>query len=433
MRGYGGGRDRSIAVRRIEKLDPALRNGYAVFSMTHLLSCRHCATVHTLQPRRAVTFDCHVCGLGLERFTGRSLDSALAMSLSALLFLLPANALPFLTTRLFGAAEHSHLISSAKILWNEGWPGVAVVVTLLVMVLPIMRFVLLTAVLGALRLGLRPHWLGPVFRHSNELQTWAMADVFLVAFLIAYARLAATVAVTLGAGAYCLIAAGLFILLSRATLDKASVWRLIQPQPLLPAQTAVISCDGCGLLTPMSELRKPCPRCGKTLEARKKNSVGRAAALTLAAVLVYVPANVFPIATIPINLRPTAYNILGGVIDLAGAHLYGLAGVVLVASFVIPILKLTAMAWFIYAVRSHARKAPVLKTRLFQFVDEIGRWSMVDPFTIAAFVPVVRFNTLLTARAELAAPFFTAVVILTILAAKVFDPRLMWDVSEVHA
>jgi len=371
--------------------------------------------------------------LGLERFTGRSLDSALAMSLSALLFLLPANALPFLTTRLFGAAEHSHLISSAKILWNEGWPGVAVVVTLLVMVLPIMRFVLLTAVLGALRLDLRPHWLGPVFRHSNELQTWAMADVFLVAFLIAYARLAATVAVTLGAGAYCLIAAGLFILLSRATLDKASVWRLIQPQPLLPAKTAVISCDGCGLLTPMSELRKPCPRCAKTLEARKKNSVGRAAALTLAAVLVYVPANVFPIATIPINLRPTAYNILGGVIDLAGAHLYGLAGVVLVASFVIPILKLTAMAWFIYAVRSHARKAPVLKTRLFQFVDEIGRWSMVDPFTIAAFVPVVRFNTLLTARAELAAPFFTAVVILTILAAKVFDPRLMWDVSEVHA
>jgi paraquat-inducible protein A len=401
--------------------------------MTHLLSCRHCATVHTLRPRRAAVLDCHVCGLGLERFTGRSLDRALAMSATALLLLLPANGLPFLTTRLFGAAEHSHLISSAKVLWNEGWPAVAVVVALLVMVLPIMRFSLLTAVLGALRLGLRPHWLGPAFRWSNELQTWAMADVFLVAFLIAYARLAATVTVILGPGAYCLIAAGVLILLSRATLDKASVWRLIQPQPPLPAQAGVISCDGCGLLTPMSELRKPCPRCDKTLEARKKNSVGRAAALTTAAVLVYVPANVFAIATIPINLHPTAYNILGGVIDLAGAHLYGLAGVVLVASFVIPILKLTAMAWFIHAVRSHARKAPVVKTRLFQFVDEIGRWSMVDPFTIAAFVPVVRFNALLTARAEMAAPFFTAVVILTILAAKVFDPRLMWDVSEVHA
>jgi len=401
--------------------------------MTHLHSCRHCATVHTLRPRRSAVLDCHVCGLSLERLTGRSLDRALAMSLAALLFLLPANGLPFLTTRLFGAAEHSHLISSAKILWDEGWPGVAVVVTLFVMVLPIMRFVILTAVLGALRLGLRPTWLGPAFRWSNELQTWAMADVFLVAFLIAYARLAATVTVVLGPGAYCLIAAGLFILLSRATLDKAAIWRMIQPQPPLPAAMAVISCDGCGLLTPVSELRKPCPRCDKTLEARKKNAVGRAAALTLAAVLVYLPANVFPIATIPINLHPTAYNILGGVIDLTAAHLYGLAGVVFVASFAIPILKLTAMAWFIHAVRSHARKAPVLKTRLFQFVDEIGRWSMVDPFTIAAFVPVVRFNALLTARAEMAAPFFTAVVILTILAAKVFDPRLMWDVSEVHA
>ncbi len=401
-------------------------------SLTDLLSCQYCATVHALRPVRAAVIDCHVCGSGLERLTGRSLDRALAMSVTALVLLLPANGLPFLTTRLFGAAEHSHLISSAQILWNEGWPGVAVVITLLVMVLPIMRFCLLTAVLGALRLGWRPPWLGPTFRWSNELQTWAMADVFLVAFLIAYARLAATVSVTLGPGAYCLIAAGIFILLSRATLDKAAIWRMIQAQPPLPA-AAVISCDGCGLLTPASEVRKPCPRCDKTLEARKKNSVGRASALTLAAVLVYVPANVFPIATIPINLRPTAYNILGGVIDLAGAHLYGLAGVVFIASFAIPILKLTAMAWFIYAVRSHARKAPVLKTRLFQFVDEIGRWSMVDPFTIAAFVPVVRFNTLLTARAEMAAPFFTAVVILTILAAKVFDPRLMWDVSEVHA
>jgi paraquat-inducible protein A len=386
-----------------------------------------------MRPRRAPVLDCHVCGSGLERLTGRSLDRALTMSLTAFLLLFPANGLPFLTTSLFGAAEHSRLISSASVLWDEGWPAVAVVVTLFVIVLPIVRFALLTAALGTLRLGRRPAWLGRVFRCSNELQTWAMADVFLVAFLIAYARLAATVTVTLGMGAYCLIAAGIFILLSRATLDKAAIWRLIMPQPPLPADMAVISCEGCGLLTPASQVRKPCPRCRQTLEARKKNSVGKAAALTTAAAIVYVPANVFPIATIPINLHPTAYNILGGVIDLAGAHLYGLAGVVLVASFAIPILKLTAMAWFIYAVRAHVRKAPVFKTRLFQFVDEIGRWSMVDPFTIAAFVPVVRFNSLLTARAEAAAPFFTAVVILTILAAKVFDPRLMWDVSEVHA
>jgi paraquat-inducible protein A len=377
--------------------------------------------------------DCHVCGLNLERLTGRSLDWALAMSLTALLLLFPANGLPFLTTTLFGASEHSRLISSASVLWGEGWPAMAIVITLLVMILPIVRFGLLTAVLGALRLGSRPVWLGRVFRWSNDLQTWAMADVFLVAFLIAYARLAATVMVSLGPGAFCLIGAGLFILLSRATLDKAAIWRMILPQPPLPRAAVVISCEGCGLLTSGSELRKPCPRCGKVLEARKKNAVVRAAALTTAAIIFYAPANILSIATIPINLTPTVYNILGGVIDLAGAHLYGLAGLIFLVSFAIPILKLTAMAWFIYAVRSHARKAPVLKTRLFQFVDEIGRWSMVDPFTIAAFVPVVRFNSLLTARAESAAPFFTAVVILTILAAKVFDPRLMWDVSEAHA
>ena len=96
-------------------------------------------------------------------------------------------------------------------------------------------------------------------------------------------------------------------------------------------------------------------------------------------------------------------------------------------------LNLTAVAWFIYSVRSHSPRRLVLKTRLYQLVDEIGRWSMVDPLTVACFVPVVHYNALLTGRADAAAPFFTGVVIMTILAAKTFDPRLMWDVAEPHA
>ncbi len=371
--------------------------------------------------------------MGLERFTGRSLDAALAISAAALLMLLPANGLRFITTSLFSAEEHSYLISSTTVLWRQGWPVLAVAICLFTVILPIVRFSLLTAALGALRLGRRPAWVGPVFRWSNALQTWAMADVFLLAFLVAYARLAATITVSLGPGAICFIAAGVLTLLSRASLDKKAVWKLIGPQPAVDISRPTLSCEACELLVPATQAKRPCPRCGRRLLARKTDAVGRATAYTLAGLVCYAPANILPFATIPINLQPTAYNIIGGVHDLLEAGLYGLAALVFLASFLIPVLKLTAMAWFIYSVRAHSSRKLVFKTRLYQLVDEIGRWSMVDPLTVAAFVPVVHYNTLLTGRANEAAPFFTGVVIFTILAAKSFDPRLMWDVSEQTA
>ena len=397
---------------------------------THVLACRYCATIQDAPDPHPGVLDCAVCAVGLERFTGRSVEAALATAIAAFLLLLPANGLTFLTTTVLGGAERSRLVSSVTRLWTTGFPVLAVVIGLVVIILPIVRFGLLTLVLANVRLGLRPWWSGRAFRVSNDLQTWAMIDVFLLAFLVAYARLAATITVIVGPGAVCFLAAGLLTLLNRATLDKRAVWELILPQPALAFDAPTISCEGCELLVPANAARLPCARCGRRLAARKTNAVGRAAALTGAATIFYAPANILPIATIPINFHPTAYNIIGGVRDLTASGLYGLAALVFIASFLIPILKLVALAWFIHSVRAHSRKRLQAKTRLYQLVDEIGRWSMVDPLVIACFIPVVHFNGLLTARAEAAAPFFTGVVVLTVFAAKSFDPRLIWDAAE---
>ncbi len=399
----------------------------------HVLACRYCAAIQGAPEPHPGVLDCAVCSVGLERFTGRSLDAALATAVAALLLLLPANGLTFLTTTVLGGIERSRLASSATTLWMQGSPVLAIVIGLVVVILPIVRFSLLSVVLGAVRLGFRPPWLGRAFRWSNSLQTWAMIDVFLLAFLVAYARLAATITVMIGPGAICFLAAGLLTLLNRAMLDKKAVWDLIRPQPALAFEEATISCDACDLLVRTAATGRPCPRCQRKLKSRRTNAVGRPAAFITAAGIFYAPANILPIATIPINLRPTAYNIIGGVHDLITSGLYGLAALVFIASFLIPILKLVALAWFVHSVRARSKRGLVARTRLYQLVDEIGRWSMVDPLVIACFVPVVHYNALLTGRAEAAAPFFTGVVILTILAAKAFDPRLMWDAAETHS
>jgi paraquat-inducible protein A len=99
------------------------------------------------------------------------------------------------------------------------------------------------------------------------------------------------------------------------------------------------------------------------------------------------------------------------------------------ASFAIPLLKMAGLSWCIVSVLHRSDRGLLGKTRAYRIIEEVGRWSMVDPLTIACFVPVLQFNGLIAGSAQAAATPFTAVVILTTLAVKAFDPRLMWDAT----
>jgi paraquat-inducible protein A len=389
------------------------------------VACGSCGAVQMAAATPLVR--CRVCDSELERRTGRSRDAALALSAATFLLLWPANLEPFLSANALGAVRASKLISGPAELWREGWPALALLVAAVVVIAPFLRFGLLTAALGALRLGRRDRWIGPAFRWASRLQAWAMADVALLALWIAYSRLSATVPTHLGVGGACFIAAGLGSLFVRATLNTAEVWREIRPPGVRPGEGTDFGCGACGYLAPLREAGQSCPRCAARLSPRKPQSTSRAAALTLAGLVFYLPANLFPMATIPIGLEPSSYTVLEGVKDLFQARLIGLGLLVFTASFAVPLLKLGGLSWFLTAATGHAHGALKAKTRLYGVVEEIGRWSMVDPLVIACFVPVMQFNAKLYGRAGPAATAFSAVVVLTMLATRVFDPRSLWD------
>jgi paraquat-inducible protein A len=392
------------------------------------IACPLCGNLQS--PSGAKVQRCHVCRSELERQTGRSLDLALALSAATFLLLIPANLAPFLTTAALGAVRESRLISGPAELWREGWPPLGLLVALVLIVAPPTRFALLAGALGALRLGRRDRWIGPVFRWANSLQAWAMSDVALLALWIAYARLSATVPTSVGVGARCFIAAGVLGLFTRAALNKPAIWRLVRRPRPVDASRHVITCDACGYLAPARALGRRCARCAARLHENKPQAASRAAAFALAALMLYLPANLFPMATIPINLEPSSYTVLEGVKDLFEAHLYGLGLLVFSASFAVPLLKLGGLSWFLVSVLTHSRAALVQKTRLYGVVEEIGRWSMVDPLVIACFVPVMQFNAKLFGRAGPAAVAFSAVVMLTMLATRAFDPRRLWNAAR---
>jgi paraquat-inducible protein A len=399
-------------------------------SREHFVECRNCGLLQ-MQPlagRRDIV-SCSRCQTQLEHSAGKSLDATLACSAAILLLLIPAWSAPFLTASALGATRTSYLPMSVSVVWSDGSPLLALIVLLFVFLFPVMRFAALTAVLLALRLERRPTWLTSAFRIVNALQVWAMLDVFLLGLMVAYFRLRSSLVVELDAGAICFILAGLLSLIARATLDKAQVWRHIAPDND-SVRTPSMMCPSCELVMPRTQDAKTCPRCASNVTARKENPYSRSVALLLAAGILYLPANIYPIATIPIDITPTSYTVLGGVIDLVKSHLIGLAALVFTASFTIPLLKMLGLAWCASSAMCHSCRFLVGKTRIFRIVEEIGRWSMVDPLTIACFVPVLQFNALIDGHAEPAVVPFSAVVILTTLATQLFDPRKMWDSAE---
>ncbi|EKM97483.1 paraquat-inducible protein A [Stutzerimonas degradans] len=163
---------------------------------------------------------------------------------------------------------------------------------------------------------------------------------------------------------------------------------------------------------------------------RRPNSIVRTWALLLSAALLYLPANLLPIMTVRTLGNGTPDTIMSGVVTLARHGMYPIAAVVFVASILVPTFKLIGIAMLLISVQRHHAMSPRQRLLVFRFIEWIGRWSMLDIFVIAILVAIVNFGSLASVEAGTGAVAFASVVVLTMLAAITFDPRLIWDNTE---
>ncbi|MGF6413928.1 paraquat-inducible protein A [Paraburkholderia sp. MM5482-R1] len=393
------------------------------------IGCPECGALEDIPPLTAHTYArCRACHFPLERRSGRSQTAALACASATFVLLFPANLAPLMYVHMLGVERSSLLSSGIVQMWNDGWFILAVLLGTFGIVLPFIRFGGLVIVLAALRLGRRTRGIGALFRWTTSLDIWAMPDVYLVGCFVGYARVTQNLTGTIAPGGYCFIAAALLSMLTRASLDRRTVWRAIAAENELPEHEAPLSCTVCDLVVPMSQEGRPCPRCALTLRARKTDAVVRAAALSLAALVLTIPANFFPMTTSMQLGRTHSTRIIDGVYQLFHAGLWPLGILIICTSIVIPVAKILGMAWFVVSVRRRSRRHLRVKAHLYRLIDELGRWSYVDVFTIAAFVPLIEFDGIASARPAIGATAFALVVFLTMAASRAFDPRLMWDV-----
>ncbi|MEO0016857.1 MAG: hypothetical protein RLZZ522_140 [Verrucomicrobiota bacterium] len=185
------------------------------------------------------------------------------------------------------------------------------------------------------------------------------------------------------------------------------------------------SCHVCGKVTAATAWK--CPRCRCRLHLRKPASVQRTVALLVAALALYVPANLLPVMTLSELGDVMASTILEGMVEFWKREAYPIAIVIFVASILIPLVKIVALVWLCAAATGKVHPSPRVLGRIYWFTELLGRWSMVDIFVVSILVALVQFGAYMTITPGPGALAFAGVVILTMLAAMSFDPRLLWD------
>lgn len=197
-------------------------------------------------------------------------------------------------------------------------------------------------------------------------------------------------------------------------------------------QAGLHSCKACGLLSypPAGEEEGRCPRCNEALSFRKRESFQRTWAFLLGAAICYIPANVLPVLTTITATGRESDTIMQGVVLLWSPTGWPLSIIVLIASIIIPSAKIGALTYLLITVHRGSVRNNRQRVRLYRVVEFIGRWSMIDVFVDTFTAALVQLQPLMSIEVGPGLFFFAAVVVLTMLAADSFDPRLIWDAAS---
>ena len=388
--------------------------------------------------------NCVRCGTLLRATRADPIGRHLALTFAALVLFAVVWLGMLMKVSAAGIVHETTLDSGPLELVDRGlWP-LALAVSFTTLLASATKFLGTIYVLGGLRLRRLPPNLRGVFRVARKVGTWSMLEVLLLGVFVAYTKLGDLVTIELGPAVYALGVLTVVIVWAEVALDPQAVWDEIerrgQTHAAMPIarlydyRPGAAGCETCGLVCMPAETGGRCPRCGTSVHERKPDSLNRTLALVIAAAVLYIPANVYPVLTVIQLGSGLPSTILGGVEELLASGLYPLAALVFFASILVPLFKLLGLCLMLWTAHPAARRPSgsrylSRRTFLYHIVAWIGRWSMVDIFMESLLGALVQFGRLVTIDPGIGAVAFCAVVFITIFAAESFDPRLMWDAA----
>lgn len=420
-----------------------------------LISCHECGVLHrhrTVAARALAR--CTRCKSVLYRGTaadrGRAgLNRMAAITMATLFTFLIAQLFPIVELELNGLTTSATLLGAIRILWSQGMQLVATMVFLFTVLLPALELGALLIVITGLYHQRRVAGFHQLLRLARAARKWGMTEVLMIGILITVVKMTSLAQVLVQPGLFGF--AVLTLLLAVVVrIEPQALWNLgDQVEPLPPPLTVtlpvlqdlaadqknLLTCHVCELVNlpdtadghSRSASRPDCQRCGSTLHRRHPDSINRTWALLIAAAILYIPANLLPVMHSRTLFGSQEDTILSGVALFWNSNSKVLATIIFIASIVVPIAKLGALAVLAATAQRQSRWRPQQRTVLYRMIEFVGRWSMLDIFVVTLTVALVRFQSLAQITAGPGALAFGAVVVLTMMASMQFDPRLIWD------
>jgi len=375
---------------------------------------------------------CPRCGTTLTTEWDEPRQRPTAYALVALFMLLLANLFPFVNMNVGGIGSEIELLEIPHVLFSEDYASLGTFFLLFVQLVP--AFCLITIILLVNRVPLPKKIQIFLARILFHLKTWGMAEIFLAGVLVSFVKLMAYGDIGVGASflPWCLFC--LLQLRAFQCVDRRWLWDDITPMPTLqqPLKVGVTgirqglrSCPCCTAILPAEN--PVCPRCETKGFVRRKHSLQWTLALLITSVILYLPANIMPIMITDLLGDKMPSTIIAGVVLLWSEGSYPVAMVIFIASIMVPTLKMIAIGWLCWNANGNGRRDNERMHLLYEVVEFVGRWSMIDVFVIAVLSALVRMGGLMNIYPAMGAVMFALVVVMTMFSAMTFDPRLLWD------
>ena len=195
----------------------------------NLIACPECDALQRrprLAPHAAAA--CIRCGAQIAREKPQSLDHTLAFMIGAAVALACANAFPIMELEARGIPSESTLYGLVEALFATGWPSVAIVVLVTVIVVPAAQVITALYLLVPLKLGRIPRLLRPAIRTLDWIWRWGMAEVFLLGAIISLVKLTQLAEVHIGWALYAVGAYVLCLAAAVAAFDPHALWNRIE-------------------------------------------------------------------------------------------------------------------------------------------------------------------------------------------------------------
>jgi paraquat-inducible protein A len=380
---------------------------------------------------------CPRCGHVQARHQRLPRIRPLAYGMATLVMFVLCNSFTFMGFSSYGLGREMSFLQAIGALVDAGYLFLAVVLSITLIGFPLVYVGSMMLVIWRLDRQLHPNAMRSLGRILCRIRPWLMVDVFLIGVIISLVKLMAMADVTLGLGFWAFVGYTVLLIKTISSLDVHWLWQqLFGPveleAPLVADRSAreqaLVGCHVCGALNTSHQHR--CRRCASHLHSRKPASLHRTLALLITAVVLYVPANLYPIMDTVFLGDESPSTIMGGVILLWEHGSYPIAAVIFIASVMVPMAKLLSLFWLCWQVRGAELEAPYSKLKLYRLTEFVGRWSMIDVFVVAILAGLIRLDNLMTIYPGPAAVSFAGVVIITMIAAMSFDPRIIWDLHQ---